>query len=269
MKDRYIVKPGTKVKLEDWDPEDVGDEFHSKKEAEKELKRIRKELRELQEVMYAENKRKLLIVLQAMDTGGKDGVIKHVMRGVNPQGCQVSNFKVPTPEELAHDYLWRIHQRVPGRGYIGIFNRSHYEDVLVQRVHNMVPEKVWRQRYRQINQFEKLLSDTGTTILKFYLHISKDEQKRRLEARRDTPEKQWKFSLGDLKERQYWGDYMAAYEEALTRCSTAYAPWHIVPSNKKWYRNLVIARTILATLQSWKMKYPAPEEGIEEAVVPD
>ncbi len=269
MKDSYAVKPGTKVKLSDWDPEDTGDEFHSKKEAEKELERLRAKMRDLQEVMFAEDKHRLLIVLQAMDTGGKDGVIEHVMHGINPQGCQVTSFKVPTAEELAHDYLWRIHQAVPGRRYIGIFNRSHYEDVLVVRVHNLAPEKVWKQRYKQINQFEKLLSDTGTTILKFYLHISKDEQKRRLESRRDTPDKQWKFSFGDLKERQYWGAYMAAYEDALTRCSTPWAPRHIVPANKKWYRNLVIARTIVETLKSFDMKYPAPEEGVETAVVPD
>ena len=219
--------------------------------------------------LYAESKHRLLIVLQAMDTGGKDGVIRHVMSGVNPQGCQVTSFKVPTAEELAHDFLWRIHQQVPRRGYIGIFNRSHYEDVLVVRVHDLVPKKVWQQRYEQINQFEKLLSETGTTILKFFLHISKDEQKRRLEARRDTPEKQWKFSLGDLKEREYWDDYMDAYEDALTRCSTRWAPWYIVPANQKWYRNLVVARTIVKTLESFDMKYPEPEKGIETAVVPD
>lgn len=267
-KERYMVKPGQEIKLAEWDPNDSG-EFTRKGEVKKELKRLRRRLAELQDVLYAEDKHRLLIVLQAMDTGGKDGVIKHVMRGINPQGCQVHSFKVPTPEELAHDYLWRIHQRVPGRRYIGIFNRSHYEDVLVVRVHNLVPESVWRKRYDQINDFEKLLADTGTTILKFFLHISKDEQKRRLEERRDTPRKQWKFSLGDVAERAYWEDYQRAYEEALTRCSTPWAPWYIVPANKKWYRNLVVARIIVDTLEQLDMRYPQPEAGISQAVVPD
>ena len=268
MRNPYRVEPGAKIKLADWDANDTG-EFEKKAQSEKELKRLRKRTRALQEVLYAESKHRLLIVLQAMDTGGKDGAIKHVMRGVNPQGCIVHSFKVPTPEELAHDYLWRVHQDVPGSGYIGIFNRSHYEDVLVVRVHNLVPEEVWRERYEQINQFEKLLADTGTTILKFYLHISKDEQKKRLEARRDTPEKQWKFSFGDLKEREYWADYQAAYEAALNKCSTPWAPWYIIPANHKWYRNVVIARAIVEALAGLDMRYPEPEEGVESAVVPD
>ena len=268
MASPYLIEPGTKVNLADWDPSDTG-EFESKGQARKELKRLRTRTRELQEVLYAEGKHNLLIVLQAMDTGGKDGVIKHVMRGVNPQGCQVSSFKVPTPAELSRDFLWRVHKVVPGKGYIGIFNRSHYEDVLVVRVQNLVPEAIWGQRYEQINQFEKLLADTGTTILKFHLYISKHEQKRRLESRRDTPEKRWKFSSADLKERQYWDDYMQAYEAALTKCSTPWAPWYIVPANRKWYRNVVIARTIVDTLESLDMRYPQPETGIEDVVVPD
>ncbi len=266
--DQYVVKPGQKVHLAAWDPNDTGD-FADKSETRKALKQARKELVELQERLYAEDKHKVLIVLQAMDTGGKDGVIKSVMRGVNPQGCQVASFKVPTPEELAHDFLWRVHSRVPGRRFITIFNRSHYEDVLVVRVHNLVPEDVWRQRYEQINNFEKLLADTGTLILKFYLHISKDEQKRRLEARRDTPEKRWKFAVGDLKERAYWNDYMQAYEEALSRCSTPWAPWYVVPANKKWYRDLVVARILVEKLKALDMRYPEAPEGIEEIQVPD
>jgi len=266
--DQYMVKPGQKTHLVARDPNDTGD-FADKSEARKALKQARKELVELQERLYAEDKHKVLIVLQAMDTGGKDGTIKNVMRGVNPQGCQVASFKVPTPEELAHDFLWRVHSRVPGRRFIAIFNRSHYEDVLVVRVHNMVPEDVWRQRYEQINNFEKLLADTGTLILKFYLHISKDEQKRRLEARRDTPEKRWKFAVGDLKERAYWDDYMQAYEEALTRCSTSWAPWYVVPANKKWYRDLVVARILVDKLKALDMHYPQVPEGIEEVQVPD
>lgn len=266
--EQYRVKPGQAIKLKEWDAGDTGT-FESKKAAKAELKELRDRLRDLQEVLYAEDKHRLLIVLQAMDTGGKDGAIKKVMRGVNPQGIPVSNFKVPTTEELAHDFLWRVHKQAPARREIGIFNRSHYEDVLVVRVHNLVPESVWSRRYEQINQFEKLLADTGTTILKFYLHISKAEQKERLEARRDTPDKQWKFSLGDLAERQHWDDYMRAYEDALTRCSTDWAPWYIVPANHKWYRNVVIARTIVQTLESLDMQYPDPEEGIEDVVVPD
>ena len=268
MREHCLVNPGQTVRLADWDANDTCG-VASKAEAEKELKRLNKELARLQELLYAEDKHRLLIVLQAMGTGGKDGVIKQVMRGVNPQGCLVHNFKVPTPEELAHDFLWRINQRVPPRRYITIFNRSHYEDVLVVRVHNLVPESVWRPRYEQMNQFEKLLGETETTILKFYLHITKDEQKRRLEARRDTPHKQWKFSLGDVKERAYWDDYMRAYEEALTQCSTPWAPWYIIPANKKWFRDLSVARIIVETLERLDMRYPEPEPGIEQAVVPD
>ena len=264
----YKVQPGSSVDLTQWDPDDTGD-VQGKKEGKELLKGLRKRLRKLQNVMYAEGKHSLLIVLQAMDTGGKDGVIKHVMRDVNPQGVKVRSFKVPTPEELAHDFLWRVHQRTPGRGYIGIFNRSHYEDVLVVRVHNLVPEEVWQKRYEQINDFEKLLAESGTTILKFYLHISKAEQKERLIDRRDTPDKQWKFSFGDLSERTLWDDYQRAYEAALTKCSTPWAPWYVVPADHKWYRNVVVARTILQTLESLNMRYPAPEEGIEDAVIPD
>jgi PPK2 family polyphosphate:nucleotide phosphotransferase len=268
MSNPYRVRPGSSVDLKQWDPDDRG-EFAKRSDGEQELKRLGKRMRELQEVLYAEGKHKLLIVLQAMDCGGKGGTIKNVMRGVNPQGCKIHGFKVPTPEELAHDYLWRVHARVPGKGTIGIFDRSHYEDVLVVRVHDIVPKKVWSQRYDQINEFEKLLAETGTTILKFYLHISKEEQKERLEARRDTPEKRWKFSLGDIEERAHWGDYQQAFEEVLSRCSTPYAPWYIVPANRKWYRNVVVARTIVSALEGLNMQFPQPEEGILDAVVPD
>ena len=268
MREHCMVKPGQTVRLAEWDPNDTCG-LASKAEAGSELEHLNKELARLQELLYAEDRHRLLIVLQAMDTAGKDGVIKHVMRGVNPQGCLVHNFKVPTAEELAHDFLWRVHQRVPPRRYITIFNRSHYEDVLVVRVHNLAPESVWRPRYEQINQFEKLLVETGTTMLKFYLHISKEEQKRRLEERRDTPRKQWKFSLGDVKERAYWDDYMRTYEEALTQCSTPWAPWYIIPANKEWYRDLAVARLIVETLRGFAMRYPEPEPGSAQAVIPD
>ncbi len=219
--------------------------------------------------MWAQGEHALLIVLQALDAGGKDGVIRHVMSGVNPQGCQVTSFKVPTEEELEHDYLWRIHKATPRRGYIGIFNRSHYEDVLVVRVHNLVPEDVWQQRYEQINHFERLLADSGTTILKFFLYISKDEQKERFEARLRDPRKNWKFSVKDVKERGYWDDYVRAYEDALGRCSTPWAPWYIVPANRKWYRNLVISQAIVETLEKLDMHYPPPLPDADTIVVPD
>jgi len=267
-KQALIPPPGQQVRLADYDPSYTG-EYTSKKDVRKLIKRNRRRLRELQEVLYAEHKHALLIVLQAMDAGGKDGSIRHVMRGVNPQGVQVTSFKVPTPEELAHDFLWRVHRRVPGRGSIGIFNRSHYEDVLVVRVENLVPPEMWGARYEHINAFERLLTESGVTVLKFYLHISKDEQKRRFEERLTKPEKFWKFSRGDLAVRAKWDEYMAAYEDALTRCNTDYAPWHIVPANHKWYRNLVLSNTIVAALERLDMRYPPPEPGIEQITIPD
>ncbi len=268
MTQQFLVPPGTTVPLTDYDP-GYTDGYTSKVEAKAELKRNSERLQELQDLLWAEGKHSLLVVLQAMDAGGKDGTIKHVMRGVNPQGCQVTSFKVPTEEELDHDYLWRVHKATPRRGYIGIFNRSHYEDVLVVRVHNLVPEAVWQQRYDQINQFEKLLAGTGTTILKFYLHMSKEEQKERFETRLRDPRKNWKFSTGDVKERGYWDDYMRAYGDALSRCSTPWAPWYVIPADHKWYRNLAISRIIIETLEKLDMRYPPPLPGAGEIVIPD
>ena len=268
MTQSFLVSPGTRVTLADRDPNDSG-EFQSKRETKPELKRNVERLRELQEVLWAEGKHALLVVLQAMDAGGKDGTIKHVMRGVNPQGCQVTSFKVPTEEELDHDFLWRIHKAVPRRGYIGIFNRSHYEDVLVVRVHGLVPEEVWQQRYDQINQFEKLLADTGTTILKFLLHISKEEQKERFETRLRDPRKNWKFSKKDVEERRYWDEYMRAYEDALSRCSTPWAPWHIIPANHKWYRNLAISQVIVEALEKLGMRYPSASPDVDKITISD
>jgi PPK2 family polyphosphate:nucleotide phosphotransferase len=209
----------------------------------------------------------LLIVLQAMDAGGKDGTIRSIMSGVNPQGVTVTSFKAPTAAELAHDFLWRIHQAVPARGMIGIFNRSHYEDVLVARVKNLVTKRVWQTRYEHINNFEQLLVDSGVTLLKFYLHISKDEQKERLQARLDEPDKRWKFNPGDLAERERWDDYMQAFEDVFEKCSPKAAPWYIVPANRKWYRNVLISGTIVKTLESLKMKYPAPAEDLDKIVI--
>jgi len=268
MIESLLVSPGSQVRLSDYDPGDKGT-YTSKAAAKKERKRYVDQLQDLQQVLWAEGKHALLIVLQAMDAGGKDGTIKHVFRGVNPQGCQVTSFKVPTKEELAHDFLWRVHKAVPGRGQIGIFNRSHYEDVLVVRVDSLVPEAVWRQRYEQINHFEKLLVDTGTTILKFYLHISREEQKERFEARLHDPTKNWKFSKDDLEKRQRWDEYMEAYEEALSRCSTPWAPWHIIPADRKWYRNLLVSRIIVEALEELDMRYPRLEEDPAEISIPD
>lgn len=264
---KYLVQPSQPLNLTDWDPNDKSLFPISKKEGKQKLLELNQELESLQELLYAEGKHKVLIVLQAMDTGGKDGTIRHVFEGVNPQGVKVASFKVPTPKELAHDYLWRVHRQTPGQGEIVIFNRSHYEDVLVVRVHNLVPESVWSQRYEHIRAFEKLLTDEGTTILKFYLHINQEEQKERLQARLDEPHKNWKFSKGDLAERALWPHYQAAYQDALAKTSTAYAPWYVIPANRKWYRNLVISTIIIEKLKSLGMAYPEPEEDLEGIVI--
>lgn len=251
---RCIVKPGTKVKLADWDPDDTLGIQRDDEALAKSLSR----LTELQHVLYADHRHALLIVLQALDAGGKDGTIRHVMSGVNPQGCQVTSFKAPTSEELAHDFLWRIHKAVPALGYIGIFNRSQYEDVLIVRVHDLAPKKVWSKRYRQINEFERILSLNNVTILKFFLHISKDEQKKRFEERLEDPNKNWKLSLPDFEERRHWDEYTRAYEVALRKCSTDAAPWYIIPANDKWVRNYIVAGVIVKTLEGLRLKYPAP-----------
>jgi len=256
---KYRIEPDSKVDLSKWDPEDSSEFDGNKEEGRAALAYLNGKLAELQEILYTEHKHKVLIVLQAMDTGGKDGAIRHVFKGINPQGVRVASFKVPSGIEMDHDYLWRIHQQTPGKGEMVIFNRSHYEDVLVVRVHKLVPEKVWKRRYQQINNFEKLLAEEGTTILKFYLDISAEEQKERLRARLEDPTKHWKFHPNDLKERQLWKEYLRAYEDALEKTSTRYAPWYIVPANKKWYRDLVIASVILETLKDLKMEYPQPQ----------
>lgn len=262
-----LIPPGTQVKLAAYDPAYTGG-YKDKDAAQAKVERHVERLANLQEVMWAEGKHALLVVLQALDGGGKDGTVAHVMRGVNPQGCQVTSFKVPSEEELAHDYLWRIHKVAPRRGYIGIFNRSHYEDVLVVRVHKLAPDEVWQQRYEQINQFEKLLAAAGTTILKFFLYISKEEQKKRFEDRLRDPTKNWKFSAADVKEREYWDDYMRAYEDALSRCSTSWAPWYVVPANHKWYRDLVVSQVIVETLEKLDMHYPPPLPNADKIVIP-
>lgn len=259
----YLVEPKTaKVRLEKWPTDDTGP-FKGPDDCKEDTDKNLKRLGNLQELLYAQDKHAVLIVLQAMDSGGKDGVIRHVFTGVNPQGCDVTSFKVPTPLEARHDFLWRIHKAAPPKGMIMIFNRSHYESVLVERVHDLVPEKTWTRRYDHINAFEKLLSQEGTTVLKFFLHISKDEQKRRLEARLDTKDKLWKLQPSDVKERKYWDAYQKAYEDALANCSTKHGPWYIVPSDKKWFRNWVVSDTIVRAMQALDMKYPKAAKGIE------
>ncbi|MBN1395423.1 MAG: polyphosphate kinase 2 family protein [Pirellulales bacterium] len=266
VKQPIRLPPGEKFRLADFDADYTGG-IKSKKKARRELDENIAVLADLGYRLYAEDRRSLLLVLQGMDTAGKDGTIRHVMRGFNPQSCRVTSFKQPGVEELAHDFLWRISRSVPRRGFVGIFNRSHYEDVLVVRVHKLVPKSEWERRYERINLFEKLLREGGTTIVKVFLHISKEEQRRRLQARLDNPNKRWKFSRADLKERAFWSDYQRAYEAALTRCNTEYAPWHVVPANRKWYRNLTISRILRRTLEKMSPQYPPAEEGLEELVV--
>ncbi len=265
--DRYRVEPGTTVDLSQWETSTSATFDGDKRAGKKALLGLNDELEALQELLYAEGKHKILIVLQATDTGGKDGTIRHVFDGVNPQGVHVASFKKPTEIELDHDYLWRVHARTPRSGEIVIFNRSHYEDVLVVRVHDLVPPARWEKRYEHINNFEKLLADEGTTIIKFFLHISKEEQKERLEERLADPEKHWKFAKGDLAEREHWDDYQEAFEAALSRTSTEYAPWYIIPADRKWYRNLVISEVIIDTLKGLDMAYPAAEDGLDDVAV--
>ncbi|MEO6435101.1 MAG: polyphosphate kinase 2 family protein [Tepidisphaeraceae bacterium] len=259
----YLVAPGKKFNLSKRPTDDSGP-FKDKEDAAPATAKNLEKLDVLQEVLYAQSKYALLVVFQAMDCGGKDGAIEHVFSSVNPQGCHVANFKHPTPLELAHDFLWRIHDPAPRHGMIGIFNRSHYESVLVERVHELVPEKVWKKRYDRINEFERLLYDERTVILKFFLHISKEEQKRRLEARLADKSKHWKFNIGDLKERERWDEYQVAYQDALEKCSTPCAPWYCVPADKKWFRNWVVSDTIVRTLKSLDLKFPPAPAGLDK-----
>jgi len=257
------VAPGSTVRLTD-DGAGPPNGAPPKGEALARLEPLARRMDARQVALYAEGKRALLVVLQGRDTSGKDGAIRKVFGPLDPQGFSVTGFKAPTPVELAHDYLWRVHQAVPKKGTVGVFNRSHYEDVLVVRVHQLVPESVWRPRYEQINQFERLLAENGVTILKFFLHISRDEQRERLLARLEDPEKYWKFSPGDLGERERWDAYTAAYEEAVSRTSTALAPWYVVPADKKYLRDLLVAEVVAETLERMDPKYPGPPAGMED-----
>jgi len=266
LRKELLVKPGTKIKLSEIDPDDTLG-FKDKDKALAILEKNRQKLAELHTLLYAENRHSLLVVLQGLDACGKDGTVRHVMNGINPQGCTVTCFKAPSAEELDHDYLWRIYKAVPRRGEVGIFNRSHYEEVLVVRVHNLVPKEVWSERYRQINRFEQSLSENNVKILKFFLYISKDEQKKRLEERLADPSKNWKMSPTDLKEREYWKDYLKAYEDLLRECSTEWAPWYVIPANRKWFRNLAVSEIIIETLESLDMKLPKPSFDPKKIVV--
>ncbi len=272
----FIVRPGEKIQLKDYDPGFTG-EIKDKLAALPKLRTDVKRLAKYQEILYAQNTCALLIIFQAMDTAGKDGTIRHVMSGVNPQGCQVFSFKAPSTEELDHDYLWRCNRALPERGRIGIFNRSYYEEVLIVRVHpqllelqNLPPgangNDIWEKRYEEINNFEKHLVRNGTVILKFFLNVSKEEQKRRLLARVDTPEKQWKVSLRDVEERAYWNDYMQAYENMLNHTSTTEAPWHVIPADHKWFTRAVVADIIVAKLKSLKLSYPGVSDEHQQEI---
>lgn len=265
--EKYLVTPGSQVRLRDWDSDDTAGYTGGKKKAEASLAAHSARLDELQQVLFAEDKHRVLIVLQGMDTSGKDGTVRHVFRGVNPVGIDVANFKRPNDLELEHDYLWRVHARTPRRGEIMVFNRSHYEDVLVVRVHDLVPPAVWEKRYGHINDFEQMLADEGATVLKFFLHISKGHQKQRLEARLDDPDKNWKFEHGDIAERERWDDYIEAYEAALSRTSSDAAPWYIVPADRKWYRNLVVSTILTQRLEALDMTYPDPAPGLDKVKI--
>jgi PPK2 family polyphosphate:nucleotide phosphotransferase len=255
--DKLIVKPNRKAKLADWDA-DYTEKFKSKEETKALLEKNLEHLAQLQYLLYAENRHAVLVVLQAMDAGGKDGTIRTVMGPMNPQSCKVTSFKGPSEEELAHDFLWRIHRFVPRKGEVRIFNRSHYEDVLIVRVHNLVPKAIWSKRFEQINNFEKLLAENDIHVIKFFLHISREEQRNRLKERLDDPTKHWKADPADFKEREYWDEYIKAYDDILTHCSTEYAPWYVIPANKKWFRNLAIAEIMVDQFSRLKMKFPEP-----------
>ena len=258
LRDALRVKPGSRVRLEKVEHQSTFG--HEKATSAEATARQMERLRDLQDRLWAESKHSVLVVLQGIDAAGKDGTIAKVMEAFNPQGCPVSSFKVPTPEELAHDFLWRIHKRTPGKGEVGIFNRSHYEDVLVVRVHGFAPKSVWSKRYDQINDFERTLAAGGTTIVKFFLSIDRDEQRKRFQSRYDDPTKRWKFSMGDLEERKHWDDYQAAFGDMLSKTSTDWAPWYVIPANRNWFRNLAVSTILADTMAGLKPAYPAPPD---------
>jgi len=264
---RYIVRPRTKLRLEEWDPADSSGFDGDEASAVEHSKQLDQMLDRLQEKLYAEHKHSVLVVLQAMDTGGKDGTIRRIFRGVNPSGVRVAHFREPTPQEQDHDFLWRVHAQAPGKGEIVIFNRSHYEGVLVERVHGLVTKRTLRHRYKQINDFERMLSEDGTTILKFFLYIDAEEQKRRLQERLVDPDKNWKFSADDLVERKLWPEYMKAYQQTLERTSTEFAPWYVVPADKKWFRDLLVSAVVVDALEGLRMEFPPLAKGLKSVVI--
>jgi PPK2 family polyphosphate:nucleotide phosphotransferase len=254
--EKFRISESEKIDLRNWDPDDTSNIPERKSDAKDEVEELKEKLAKMQEVLYAEHKHKILIILQGMDAAGKDSTIGTIFEGVNPEGVRVSNFKQPTQEELDHDFLWRIHKEAPGKGEIMIFNRSHYESVLIEKVHNLTPKKTEELRYGEINDFERMLTSEGTTILKFFLHISEAVQKKKFEERLDDPAKEWKFSQSDLAERSYWKEYMKAYEKMLERTSTEWAPWYVVPSNHKWFRDYIVVSAIVEELEKLHMSYP-------------
>ena len=256
--ERYRIDPGSDIDLASFDPDDIGCEQLSKHQVQKIHHAMSRELARLQQLLFAEAKHKVIVVLQGMDSSGKDGTIRRVFTSVDPLGVNVANFKRPSLDELAHDYLWRVHHHTPAKGFITIFNRSHYEDVLVPRVHSLVPEHQWKARYRHLVEFERMLYDEGAVILKFFLNISREEQGKRLQQRLENPIKQWKFEHGDINERRYWNEYILAYEDAISATSTVFAPWYIIPANVKWYRNIVILQVLIDSMQALEMSYPVP-----------
>ena len=260
---KFIVEPGSSIRLKDFDSR-FSKKHGTKKSFIKQTGKLQEKMDKLQYRLFAEHKQSLLIVLQAPDAGGKDGVVRHVIGSMNPQGCRVVSFKQPTPEELTHDFLWRIERQVPKPGEVVIFNRSHYEDVLIVRVHDLVPKEVWSNRYVEINNFEKRLIENGTHILKFFLHISKEEQLHRFKQRLKDPTRRWKISEADYKEREYWESYHEAYEDALNKCSTGEAPWFVIPSDQKWFRNLAISQIIVETMEKLHIEFPEPMVNIED-----
>ncbi|PPC97300.1 MAG: polyphosphate kinase [Methylotenera sp.] len=264
--DKYRVNP-KKFSLKDFDTKDKTERNGSKEENEAALYELATEINALQDILHAEGKKKVLLILQGMDTSGKDGTVRHVFKETDPLGIRLASFKAPSGEELAHDYLWRVHQQVPKAGELVIFNRSHYEDVLIVKVHNWIDEAECKRRYAQINDFERLLTETGTTIIKCFLHISKQEQKKRLQERLDNPDKTWKFNPGDLEERKLWPDYTDAYEQAIKATSTVHAPWYIVPADSKTNRNLLISRLLLNTLKKMDLNYPPVPEAFKSIVI--
>ena len=264
LRDKLVVQPGSTVRLARLDP--GATHRHDRASSVAATLKQMERLRDLQDRLWAEAKHSVLVVLQGIDAAGKDGTIAKVMEAFNPQGCPVTSFKVPSTDELAHDFLWRVHKRTPGKGEIGIFNRSHYEDVLVVRVHDIVPRKVWSKRYGRINEFERLLTEGGTTIVKFFLTIDRDEQRTRFQERYDDPTKRWKFKMADLDERKLWDDYRAAFDEALTKTSTPWAPWYVIPANRNWFRNLAVSTILADVIEGLAPAYP-PEPDLPANLV--